>query len=127
MWLVKISMWKLWNFNVKWKKMIKMTKIKTCSIFQNENFLYWENFNASYFKFLNWWWPILFYFLTLIWHTIWIYIFQFSFDKCCVIISKVHYESTFSLNSSINFNMILNKVYYKMDNNLFDNVNVQYG
>jgi hypothetical protein len=35
------------NFNVKWKKMTKMTIITTFPKNSNEVFLYWKNFTAS--------------------------------------------------------------------------------
>jgi hypothetical protein len=58
------------------------------------------------------------YFL-IFWHY-YIILFEFTCKFCIcnkinVIISKVHYESFFSDNSSISYNMILIKVYYNMD------------
>jgi hypothetical protein len=54
--------------------------------------------------------------------------FSFSlWDKCSVIISKVHYKSIMFLEFIQNFMMILIKVYEKMNNLKIDNVDFEYG
>jgi hypothetical protein len=66
--------------------------------------------------------------LTLIWHTIWIYIFHFSLTNIVALFQKFIMNPFKKKNSSIVFNMILIKVYRNMDNiYISDNVNVQYG
>jgi hypothetical protein len=69
-----------------------MTKIMVFN-FSNDNILYWESFNASYFLNKK---------LTLLWHTLSSF---FSFYMCdkLAIIAKVHYEFIFFLKLIRNF------------------------
>jgi hypothetical protein len=77
---------------MKWKKRFKMTKILAFN-FSNDNLLYWESFNASYF------FKII---LTLLRHTLSSFFSFFMHDKLAII-SKVHYEFIFSLKLIHNF------------------------
>jgi hypothetical protein len=67
---------------------------------------------------------VVFFFFFLTWI---LYIFESTFftflcDKHNVVISKVYYESIFKITHSYFFNMMINKVYYNMNNQNFNNI-----
>ncbi len=73
-------------------------------------------------KLFIWWW----FFFSFFWHEYYIFLsphFSLSLcDKHNVIISKVYYESIFLIIHSFFFNMMINKVYYNMNNQNFNNI-----
>jgi hypothetical protein len=96
MWLVKNSFMNAWRFQCE----IEKKWWKPCH-FLNQNFLYWEIFNAFYLLMTHLMVTyFLIFILTLPWHSPFLF---YMCDKHSVIISKVHYESTFVLKTHPHF------------------------